>query len=209
LYWGEVGPDAADDSMKVRGPRGYDEINQARKAGNYGWPLFVGDNYAYRRWDYATGKSGDAFDANAPINDSRNNTGATALPPAQPAFIWYPYADTPDFPQLGNGGRTAMAGPVYYRDRFADIHGQALPSYYDGKLFIYDWIRNWIMAVTLRENGDYEGMERVLPNANFSAPIDMELGPDGRLYVLEYGKGWFAKNKDAALSRIEYRGSPR
>jgi hypothetical protein len=171
--------------------------------------LFVGDNYAYRRWDYATGKTGDAFDAKAPVNDSRNNTGITTLPPAQPAFIWYPYADTPDFPQLGNGGRTAMAGPVYYRDRFPGIHANALPSYYDGKLFIYDWIRNWVMAVTLRANGDYEGMERVLPTAKFSAPIDMELGPDGRLYVLEYGKGWFAKNPDAGLSRIEYRGAAR
>ena len=36
LYWGEVGPDANSDGP--RGPRGYDEINQARKAGNFGWP---------------------------------------------------------------------------------------------------------------------------------------------------------------------------
>ena len=209
LYWGEVGPDAANDSMDVRGPRGYDEINQARSAGNFGWPMFIGDNYAYRQWNYATGNSGAFFDAKAPVNDSRNNTGARNLPPAQPAFIWYPYGDTPDFPQLGNGSRTAMAGPVYYRDTFANIHSNALPSYFDGKLFIYDWIRNWIMAVTLRENGDYDGMERVLPNAKFSAPIDMETGPDGRLYLLEYGKGWFAKNPDAALTRIEFRGSAR
>ncbi len=41
LYWGEVGPDAANDSMDTRGPRGYDEVNQARKAGYFGWPLFV------------------------------------------------------------------------------------------------------------------------------------------------------------------------
>ena len=33
LYWGEVGPDANDDSFATRGPRGYDEVNQARKAG--------------------------------------------------------------------------------------------------------------------------------------------------------------------------------
>jgi cytochrome c len=30
LYWGEVGPDAGKDSL-MRGPRGHDEINQARK----------------------------------------------------------------------------------------------------------------------------------------------------------------------------------
>ena len=32
LYWGEVGPDSNIDSLQSRGPRGYDEINQARKA---------------------------------------------------------------------------------------------------------------------------------------------------------------------------------
>ena len=45
LYWGEVGPDAAQDSMATRGPRGYDEVNQAHKAGYFGWPLFVGKNF--------------------------------------------------------------------------------------------------------------------------------------------------------------------
>ncbi|HEX8038641.1 MAG TPA: ThuA domain-containing protein, partial [Chryseosolibacter sp.] len=62
LYWGEVGPDAPNDSLATRGPRGYDEVNQAQKAGYYGWPLFVGNNYAYRQFDYQSGKNGDFFD---------------------------------------------------------------------------------------------------------------------------------------------------
>src|SRR6202012_3666750 len=33
LYWGEVGPDANNDRLESRGPRGYDEVNQARAAG--------------------------------------------------------------------------------------------------------------------------------------------------------------------------------
>lgn len=205
LYWGEVGPDAADDTLATRGPRGYDEINQARAAGNFGWPLFVGDNYAYRQWDYATGRSGPAYDAKAPRNESRNTTGLRDLPPAQPAFIWYPYGDSHDFPQVGKGGRTAMAGPVYRADRFADRRETALPAYYDGKLFVYDWIRHWIMAVTMTPEGDYEAMEPFAPLDSLAAPIDMELGPNGQLYVLEYGKAWFSKNPDAGLSRIEYR----
>src|SRR5690606_19749688 len=114
LYWGEVGPDAANDSLDTRGPKGYDEINQARKPGNFGWPLFVGNNYPYRAYDYATGESGEEFDPAKPINNSPNNTGLTELPPAQPAFIWYPYGESPDFPSVGTGGRNAMAGPVYY-----------------------------------------------------------------------------------------------
>jgi cytochrome c len=205
LYWGEVGPDASDDTLATRGPRGYDEINQARTAGNHGWPLFVGRNYAYHRWDYATGTSGAVYDAAAPLNESRNNTGLRSLPEARSAFIWYPYGDSPDFPSVGKGGRTAMAGPVYHAAQFSNVRQTAMPAYYDGKLFIYDWIRHWIMAVTLRPNGDYDAIERFAPRDSFSAPIDMELGPDGRLYVLEYGKAWFAKNADAGLSRIDVK----
>ncbi len=48
VYWGEIGPDAGED--KERGPRGYDEFNQAKKPGYYGWPYFVGNNYAYAEW---------------------------------------------------------------------------------------------------------------------------------------------------------------
>src|SRR5690606_21324875 len=118
LYWGDVGPDARNDSLETRGPRGYDEINQARKPGFYGWPLFVGNNYPYRDYNYATGQSGAPFDPEKPVNNSPNNTGLQQLPPAQPAFIWYPYAESPDFPQVGTGGRNAMAGPVYHTDMF-------------------------------------------------------------------------------------------
>lgn len=34
--------------------------------------------------------------------------------------------------------------------------------------------------------------------------IDMEVEVDGRLYLLEYGTGWFSKNPDASISRIDY-----
>lgn len=207
LYWGEVGPDANNDSLETRGPRGYDEINQARKAGFYGWPFFVGDNYAYRRYNYATGESGDTYEPQRPLNDSRNNTGLRELPPAQPAFIWYPYAESPHFPQVGTGGRNAMAGPVYYTDMFpAETR---LPEYYNGKLIIYDWIRGWMKAVTLQENGDFDKMEPFFGSAKLNNPIDMEVGPDGRLYLLEYGSGWFSKNPDAGLFRIDYNAGNR
>lgn len=201
LYWGEVGPDANTDSPE-RGPRGYDEVNQARKAGFFGWPFFVGNNYAYREYDYRTGVSGDYFDKEKPVNNSANNTGLKVLPPVSPAFIWYPYADSKEFPQLGSGGRNAEAGPVYHSELFP--RETRYPAYYDNKLFIYDWIRGWIKAVSMKANGDYDSMEPFMGNSSFAAPIDMEVGPDGRLYILEYGKGWFSKNPDAGLVRIDY-----
>jgi cytochrome c len=203
LYWGEVGPDSNIDSFDTRGPRGYDEINQARKAGYFGWPLFIGNNYAYHQYDYNTGKSGSLFDTARPVNNSPNNTGIIELPKPQPAFIWYPYEASHDFPEVNTGGRTAMAGPVFYSDLYPPE--SRLPDYYNGKVFIYEWMRNWIMAVTLQPNGDFYKMEPFMQKTKFAAPIDMELGPDGKLYILEYGTGWFHKNKDAGLSRIDFK----
>ena len=202
LYWGEVGPDAKADSLDTRGPMGYDEINQAKEAGFFGWPFFVGNNKAYYGYDYATGKSLEKYDVNKPINRSPNNTGIKELPPAKPAFIWYPYGESAEFPQLGSGGRNAMTGPVYYPEYFPKE--TRYPDYYKGKLFIYDWMRNWIKAVSMDENGNFDKMEPFMDGITLASPIDMEVGPDGRIYILEYGKGWFNQNPDAALSRIDY-----
>lgn len=202
LYWGEVGPDAGEYNP-LRGPRGHDEVNQARQAGNFGWPYFVGDNKPYRDYNFATGASSDLFDTAAPINDSPNNTGRRELPPAQKAFIWYPYAESPEFPIVGTGGRNAMAGPVFYTDLFTQGPG-TFPEYFDGKLFIYDWIRGWVLNATMDDEGDLVKLDPFMPGTRFRNPIDMMFSDSGVLYLLEYGTGWFTRNVDARLSRITY-----
>ncbi|MGZ3573510.1 MAG: ThuA domain-containing protein, partial [Gemmatimonadaceae bacterium] len=210
LYWGDVGPDANVDSAG-RGPRGYDEINQARNAGNYGWPYFVGDNQAYYRTtfsDSVTVVPGEKFDPAHPVNRSPNNTGLTDLPPARGAYIWYPYAPSPEFPIVGSGGRAAAAGPVFHRDDFRNA-ARPFPAYYEGKLFIYEFMRHWIMAVSMDPKGDLVSIERFMPSAKFSAPIEMEFGPSGDMYVLEYGTAWFQGNPDARLVRVEYNAGNR
>ena len=207
VYWGDVGPDARKDDEK-RGPRGYDEMNQAREAGNFGWPLFIADNKAYYDYDYATGQSSEeAFDPQAPINDSRNNTGLRELPPAQPAYLFYPYAESDIFDGVGTGGRNAMAGPVYYLDEYSGEH--TLPEYYDGKVIIYDWMRGWMKALTLAKDGSVERYEDFAPDVTVNNLIDMETGPDGRVYLLEYGSGWFRKNDDSSLGFLEFNGGNR
>lgn len=207
LYWGEVGPDASADSLDTRGPMGYDEVNQARKAGNFGWPYIIADNYSYVEYDYGTGVSGITYDPAKPINNSRNNTGIRELPPTEPAFIWYPYGASAEFPQVGTGGRNAMAGPVYYTDMFPK--DTRYPDYYDGKLFIYEWVRGWIKVVTMKPNGDFDKMEPFMSTTKLNGLIDMEVGPDGKLYLLEYGNGWFTKNPDSGLFRIDFNDGNR
>lgn len=207
VYWGDVGPDAREPDPK-RGPQGHDEVNQAKGPGYFGWPFFVGNNKPYRDFNYQTGDHAESFfEPTQVVNRSPNNTGPRQLPPAQPAMIWYPYSNSKEFPQVGDGGRNAMAGPVFY----SDLHKgeNALPAYYDGKLIIYDWIRGWLKVVTFDENGNYEKMEPFLTNMDFVNPVDIELAEDGSLYVLEYGRNWFSRNKEARLSRIDFAAGNR
>ncbi|MBT8235527.1 MAG: PQQ-dependent sugar dehydrogenase, partial [Bacteroidia bacterium] len=202
LYWGEIGPDANTDSLNV-GPKGYDEINQARQAGNFGWPQFIADNKAYNTRDFAAQTTGAVFDSLQPLNQSPNSTGLEKLPPAQPAMIYYPYSNSEEFPALGSGSRNAMAGPIYYSKDFEDS-GHNWPDYFDGKLLAYDWMRGWIFAVAMDDDGDFSKITQIVPNMKLYNPIDMVFGPDGALYILEYGTGWFTQNPDASLSRIEF-----
>ena len=207
LYWGEVGPDAGNDDS-LRGPRGYDELNQARRAGFFGWPYFVGKNYNYAKYDFAAKAIGARWDAAKPVNTSPNNTGKEELPPVAPPFIYYPYAKSDDFPMVKEGGRNAMAGPIFYSEDFKGIE-TAFPDYFDGKLLFYDWMRNWMFLATLDKEGDIKDIEPFMPNTKFNNIIDLAYGPDGKLYMLEYGTKWFNQNLDARLVRIDYNAGNR
>ena len=205
LYWGDVGPDAGQDGP--RGPRGYDEINQARVAGNFGWPYFIGDNFAYGLVDFSTGEIAPAQNAAAPRNRSVNNNGATKLPPAMPALVYYPGSGSEKFPAMGSGGRTACAGPVYYFDN-APSSSRRFPEIYDRTLFAYEWSRSMIYAVHLDADSNLETVERFLPGMKFSRPVDLQFDQEGSLYIVEYGETW-GVNPDAQLVRIDYQRGNR
>ncbi len=205
LYWGDVGPDAGGDGE--RGPRGYDEVNQARQAGFFGWPYFIGPNRPYSMVDFATGAIHPPQDAQQPVNASVNNTGARNLPPAQPPLLYYPAGPIEEFPEVGSGGRTACAGPVYYFDDYPNSPTK-LPRAYDRTLFAFEWSRNWIVAVHLDEDHRIERLERFLPEVPFIRPVDLQFDANGSLYVIEYGETW-GVNADARLVRIDYQRGNR
>ena len=207
VYWGDIGPDAGEPG--AQGPRGYDEFNQAKEAGNFGWPYFIGNNEAYADWDFAMQTAGPAFDPQAPVNDSPNNTGLRNLPPAMAPIIWYPYAASAEFPELGQGGRSAMAGEFYTYDAGSDS-GSKFPDYFDGSLFVFDWMRNWVMALKF---DDAENLVKAEPfmsaEGDFRRPIDLAFGRDGLMYMLEYGSVYGADNEDARLVKISYNRGNR
>ncbi len=207
LYFGDVGPDSDSDKPE-RGPRGQDEFNQVRSAGNFGWPYFIGNNKIYRDYDFAKEASGEMFDPKSPVNESPNRTGARALPPATPAWVWYPYGKSSEFPVMGSGGRCAMGGPTLRREWLEDRHGalgeRALPPSMEGATFMYEWARGKIYAVRKDDEGRVLEIEPFLSDRSFLRPHELELGPDGCLYLIEWGSEFGGLNTDSRISRIEF-----
>ena len=215
VYNGEVGPDAGGENAN-RGPRGYDELNQIRQAGNMGWPYCIADNKAYRDWTFPSGPAGETFDcAGGPNNTSNYNTGLAKTPPATSALLWwsytpypagFPWANAPTAIPTGSG-RTAIAGPTYHFNE-AITTDTKLPSYYDDQVFFADWSRDWISTMRLDASGKPAEIREFMPNADFRHPQDIEMGPDGRLYVLEWGRDFnyagSGINPDSGLYRIDY-----
>ena len=206
IYWGEIGPDQDQDTET--GPRGYDEQNQAKEPGFFGWPYFIADNIAIPKYDYVGGHVGQTLDPARPVNNSPNNTGLRELPPAQPALIYYPYAASPDFPLVGSSSRCAIGGPVYHKADFNNPE-RPFPNYYENKWLIADYSRFWIMSVTLDEDGNYKSMERFAPDYHPVQPLDTKFGPDGDFYVLEYGSNPARSAIESRLVRIEFNAGNR
>jgi cytochrome c len=211
VYMGDYSPDAPTPSP-LRGPAGHGRWMLIRRAGNYGWPYCVTPDLPYFEYDFDSGQSsGVAFDCSSPENDSPRNTGLRRLPPVLQPDVWYSYPEADDrlFPELlnipsdGGDGIGPMGGPAY---QFAAGNPSAVrwPSYYHGVPLFYEWTRDYVKEMRLnRPNGTALRDIRHVP-IPVDNPMDMEFGPDGALYVLDYGDGFFAENPEAQLARIDF-----
>ncbi len=200
IYLADYAPDAPTDNP-LRGPAGTGKWVIIRGPGNYGWPYCATPQRPYVEFDFGSGLSGQAFDCNRPRNESPNNTGLVDLPPVSPSEVSYSYAPSSSFPELGFGGIGPMAGPAYEYDELNGSPGK-WPRDYSGAPLFYDWVRDFVAAFHLGDDGVPRRVERL--RFAVDNPIDMEFGPDGALYVLEYGDGYYSENPDAQLARIEY-----
>jgi cytochrome c len=67
-----------------------------------------------------------------------------------------------------------------------------------------EFTRDKLFMMRTDGKGNLTGVEQFLPGTIFDNPMEMEFGPDGNLYVLEYGDGFFRPNPDAQLAVIRY-----
>jgi cytochrome c len=184
---GEVGPDARSTDAS-KGTIGLDEFSLATEAANFGWPFANGNNLMYTAIAGEVYPVGTKFEANALKNLSKFNTGLQDLPPAKPALVYYASGQNAPAPfdavnDNRGAGSAAISGPYYRYSPTATGKGR-LPAYFHGKFIIGDWSRNRIWVMELDAN---KGLKKVEKLYNSGKVIDMDIGPGGELYVLEYG----------------------
>jgi glucose/arabinose dehydrogenase len=202
VYLGDYGPDAGVTNAN-RGPSGQVEFNRITSAGNYGWPYCTGSNTStesYNRFTFPSGPSGAKYDcATGPTNTSPRNTGLAKLP--APRGAWIKYAgDEGSPPEFGSGSESPMGGPVYRFDPNLDS-ATKFPQSLDGKYFAGEYGRRWIKAIGVDADGSRGAIE-AFPWSGTQV-MDLNFGPEGALYVLDYGTG----ANDQALYRIDYKGN--
>ncbi|MCF6376869.1 ThuA domain-containing protein [Nocardioides KLBMP 9356] len=199
----DYGPDATSTSA-TRGPNGIVEWNILDQPGNYGWPYCIGDNKAFGDYNFANSTAGAKFDCAAPVNDSPNNTGLTNLPAAKPAVIWQSNnASSTSTPEIGASGAPMTSGTYAYdKDLVSD---RKWPAYFDRKAIWADWNNSRLFTVQMNQNGtNYTDINRFLPSLAMKRPHALQFGPDGALYMIEWGSGFNGNNTDSGIYRIDY-----
>ncbi|MBE1495372.1 glucose/arabinose dehydrogenase/type 1 glutamine amidotransferase [Amycolatopsis lexingtonensis] len=122
-------------------------------------------------------------------------------------------------PYLRGGGQAIMSGPTYHRSLVNPNSGVAWPAYWDNKWFIGDEAnaQNRV-AVTVDPAGVpthqppvfAETFRQIIPggagDTRVQSWMDAKFGPDGALYVLDYGNGFFSLDANQKLLKISYTG---
>ncbi|GAB3432953.1 hypothetical protein GCM10027436_08600 [Actinophytocola sediminis] len=122
-------------------------------------------------------------------------------------------------PYLKGGGQAVMTGPTYHYDRVDTDSGVAWPEYWDDKWFIGDQTTaSNRVAVTVDPAGVptaqpplfAETLLKIIPpggaNNQLQSWMDAKFGPDGALYMVDYGGGFFTVHPNQKLIRVSYQG---
>ena len=219
VSWGDYGPDAGAPNAE-RGPMGYVEwqTTAINKPVNGGWPYCTGPTPTTTS---GTSPRRPRARSSTVVPGARTTRAGTPVWPSFPRpprrTLYYgdnnthqPWPELTDFGPAG--GQGPMGGPVYHYDA-ANPSTTKFPEYWDEKAFFAEFSQDYLAVFDVQwPNGPVDHITHFLPNSALEtngqaitdSPIDIEFGPDGSLYVLDYGDGFFRANPDAGLYRIDY-----
>jgi glucose/arabinose dehydrogenase len=195
LMWGDIGPDFKDfDGNPMNGTGATEkteEFDLAKAPGNYGYPFFAGD--------YMTRKG---TDPNAPAMPAGYDWEKGTV---QPGLTTLPKAIAPIYAYKKS---CAITGPLYRYD--GDLKSTVkFPPHFTRKWLWTDFNgdNNKMNVFTLNDDGTaITGQEQVIAGIPLHAPLDLEFGPDGALYVNNYS-GYRTRTTTTGIIRIDYTGN--
>ena len=220
VTWGDYGPDAGAPNAE-RGPMGYVEWQTHRDRHARSTP--AGRTARATSSTTTSGTSrrrrpGPFFDCAAGAkNNSRWNTGLATVPPADRGHALlrrqqHPPAVARADRLLAGGGQGPMGGPVYHYDA-ANPSTTKFPAYWDNKAFFGEFSQDYLAVFDVEwPDGPVDHIDALPAQrrardqraADHRQPDRHRVRPDGSLYVLDYGDGFFRANPDAGLYRIDY-----
>ncbi len=151
-----------------------------------GWPYFAGNSRK-------NGPNWAAKDPLKPTNTSKWNKGAQELPPAQTP-LWEEH----------NG---ASFGSTFYRYDKNNKSTVKLPAYFHKHFIWGNWSGGSFYVAKIDDNGNMVGKKTdIFKNGTTNGPTDIELGPDGAMYVVNYS-GFFSRAPETRIDRIYYTGA--
>ena len=204
VLMGDYGPDAGTTERQPR-PAGLGRVQRPHQAGQ----LRLAVLHPRQRPRTTTTTSpparpGAKFNCAAPVNNSPNNTGLTNLPPAKPAVVWMGYtrptratrASAPAAPRWA--ARATTSTPNLVATEVPGLLRQQVVHRRVEQRLDQDRRR----STTAGDRGHQRQPDAV--GSTFKRPMDMEFGPDGALYVIEWGSGFNGDNADSGVYRIDY-----
>ena len=206
---GNYGPDAGATNPN-RGPQGSVEFDVIKEPGFYGWPYCVRDNVPYNDFNFANNTSGPKFNCDAPgqqlaqqhghhqpaAGQAGDDVGGLHRDRPARSRAWARAARRPAA-RATSSTRTSTARPSSRRVlRQELVHRrveQRLAPHRDAR----------------RPTATATGVFQTPWEDTFFRPHEIEFGPDGSLYVIDWGDGFNGNNANSGIYRIDYTAGAR
>ena len=76
------------------------------------------------------------------------------------------------------------------------------PAYFDRTLFVMEWSRNHLYEIKTDSAANLLKIADFATTIPVNRPIDLTFGPDGAMYLIEWGSGFSGNNPDAQIVKI-------